>query len=401
MCAPEICFKQSRRSGLFRDAAYSRVLLRTMSQAMRVPILDLKSEYAEMRDEILAALDRVCQKSAFVLGEEVEAFEREFADFCGTKHCVALSSGTAALHLGLLALGVQADHEVITTPNTFLATAEAITYCGARPVLVDIDPATGNIDPKLLERAVTPRTRAILPVHLYGRPADMDAIQAVAERHKLRILEAAAQAHGPRHRGRRVGGIGHAAAFSFYPTKNLGAYGEGGALTTNDDLIANFARAARSHGQTARYEHEFVGYNYRMQGFQGAVLRIKLRRLYAWTARRQEIAREYRHRLAHIRAQLPLDDPRDECVYHQFVIYVSNRNAVVSQLNSRGIETVVHYPRPVHLQPAYSSIGYPPGTFPHSERACERVLSLPIFPGLTAEQIAYVADSVIEVVGKE
>src|SRR5215472_11219159 len=196
MCAPEICFKQSRRSGLFRDAAYSRVLLRTMSQAMRVPILDLKSEYAEMRDEILAALDRVCQKSAFVLGKEVEAFEREFADFCGTKHCVALSSGTAALHLGLLALGVQADHEVITTPNTFLATAEAITYCGARPVLVDIDPATGNIDPKLLERAVTPRTRAILPVHLYGRPADMDAIQAVAERHKLRILEDAAQAHG-------------------------------------------------------------------------------------------------------------------------------------------------------------------------------------------------------------
>jgi len=401
MCAPEICFKQSRRSGLFRDAAYSRVLLRTMSQAMRVPILDLKSEYAEMRDEILAALDRVCQKSAFVLGEEVEAFEREFADFCGTKHCVALSSGTAALHLGLLALGVQADHEVITTPNTFLATAEAITYCGARPVLVDIDPATGNIDPKLLERAVTPRTRAILPVHLYGRPADMDAIQAVAERHKLRILEDAAQAQGARYRGRRVGGIGHAAAFSFYPTKNLGAYGEGGALTTNDDLIANFARAARSHGQTARYEHEFVGYNYRMQGFQGAVLRIKLRRLYAWTARRQEIAREYRHRLAHIRAQLPLDDPRDECVYHQFVIYVSNRNAVVSQLNSRGIETVVHYPRPVHLQPAYSSIGYPPGTFPHAERACERVLSLPIFPGLSAEQIAYVADSVIEVVGKE
>lgn len=368
---------------------------------MRVPILDLKSEYAELRDEILAALDRVCQKSAFVLGEEVEAFEREFADFCGTRHCVALSSGTAALHLGLLALGVQADHEVITTPNTFLATAEAITYCGARPVLVDIDPATGNIDPKLLERAVTPRTRAILPVHLYGRPADMDAIQAVAERHKLRILEDAAQAHGARYRGRRVGGIGDAAAFSFYPTKNLGAYGEGGALTTNDDLIAKFARAARSHGQTARYEHEFVGYNYRMQGFQGAVLRIKLRRLYAWTARRQEIAREYRHRLAHIRLQLPLDDPRDECVYHQFVIYASNRNAVVSQLNSRGIETVVHYPRPVHLQPAYSSIGYPPGTFPHAERACERVLSLPIFPGLSAEQIAYVADSVIEVVGRD
>ncbi len=368
---------------------------------MKVPIIDLKSEYAELRDEILAALDRVCQKSAFVLGEEVEAFEREFADFCGTKHCVALSSGTAALHIGLLAFGVQADHEVITTPNTFLATAEAITYCGARPVLVDIDPATGNIDPKLMERAITPRTRAILPVHLYGRPADMDPIREIAERHKLRILEDAAQAHGARYRGKRVGAVGHAAAFSFYPTKNLGAYGEGGALTTNDDQVAKFARAARSHGQTARYEHEFVGYNYRMHGFQGAILRIKLRRLYAWTARRQEIAREYRSRLARVRADIPVDDPRDECVYHQFVLYVANRNAVVSQLNARGIETVVHYPRPVHLQPAYSSIGYPPGTFPHAERACERVFSLPIFPGLSAEQIAFVADSVREVVGEK
>src|ERR1700722_6654940 len=202
---------------------------------MKVPVLDLKAEYADLRDEIMAALERACKKSAFILGEEVEAFEREFADFCGTKHCVALANGTAALHLGLLALGVQADHEVITTPNTFLATAEAITYCGARPVLVDIDPATANIDPKLLERAIAPRTRAILPVHLYGRPADMEAIQAVAERHKLRILEDAAQAHGARYRGKRVGSIAHAGAFSFYPTKNLGAYGEGGALTTDDD----------------------------------------------------------------------------------------------------------------------------------------------------------------------
>ena len=368
---------------------------------MKVPLLDLKAEYAELREEILAALDRVCQRSAFVLGEEVEAFEREFADFCGTKHCVALASGTAALHVGLLALGVQADHEVITTPNTFLATAEAITYCGARPVLVDIDPATANIDAKLLERAITPRTRAILPVHLYGRPADMEAIQAVAERYKLRILEDAAQAHGARYRGKRVGSLAHAGAFSFYPTKNLGAYGEGGALTTNDDQIAKFARGARSHGQTARYEHEFVGYNYRMHGFQGAILRIKLRRLYAWTAKRQEVAREYRHRLAGIRAEIPIDDPRDECAYHQFVIYASNRNAVLSQLHAREIETVVHYPRPVHLQPAYSSIGYPPGTFPHAERACERVLSLPVFAGLSGEQIAYVANAVREVVGEK
>jgi dTDP-4-amino-4,6-dideoxygalactose transaminase len=372
-----------------------------MKVPVQVPILDLKSEYAELRDEILAALDRVCRNSSFVLGEEVEAFEREFADFCGTKHCVALSSGTAALHLGLLALGVQADHEVITTTNTFLATVEAISYCGAQPVLVDIDPATGNIDPKLLERAITPRTRAIIPVHLYGRPADMDAIRAVADRRHVLVLEDAAQAHGARYRGRRAGSMGHAAAFSFYPTKNLGAYGEGGALTTNDDQIAKFARAARSHGQTARYEHEFVGYNYRMQGFQGAILRIKLRHLYAATAKRQQAAREYRRCLAGARLEIPVDDSRDECVYHQFVVYASNRNALVSQLNARGIETVVHYPRPVHLQPAYSSLGYPPRTFPHAERACERVLSLPVFPGLSTEQIAYVASSVREVVGEK
>jgi len=216
---------------------------------MKVPLLDLKSEYAELRDEILPALDRVCEASAFVQGPEMEAFETAFAEYCGTKHCVALSSGTAALHLGLLALGVQPGDEVITTPNTFLATVEAISYCGAQPVLVDIDPATANIDANLIERAITRRTRAILPVHLYGRPADMDAIRSIASRHGVRVLEDAAQAHSARYRGKRVGGLGDAAAFSFYPTKNLGAYGEGGALTTDDDLIAQFSRR---HARTAR-----------------------------------------------------------------------------------------------------------------------------------------------------
>jgi dTDP-4-amino-4,6-dideoxygalactose transaminase len=368
---------------------------------MKVPFLDLKSEYAQLRDEILAALDRVCQRSAFVLGEEVEEFEREFAVYCDVKHCIALSNGTAAVHLGLLALGVQPDDEVITSPNTFLATAEAITYCGARPVFADIDPATSNLDPRRLERAITPRTRAILPIHLYGRPADMDAIRSIAEPRKIRILEDAAQAHGTRYRGRRAGGLADASAFSFYPTKNLGAYGEGGALATNDDQIAKFARAARSHGQTARYEHEFVGYNYRMHGFQGAVLRIKLRRLDEWNVRRRDIAAEYRRILSSARLEMPVDDPRDECVYHQFVVYVKNRNAVIAKLAERGIETAVHYPRPLHLQPAYSSLGYPPGTFPHSEQACEHVLSLPIFPGMISEQVSCVANSVLEIVGKK
>jgi dTDP-4-amino-4,6-dideoxygalactose transaminase len=368
---------------------------------MKVPLLDLQSEYAELREEILPALDRVCRNSSFVQGEEVESFEREFADFCGVKYCVALSNGTAALHVGLLALGVQPGDDVITTPNTFLATAEAITYCGARPVLVDIDPATANLDPKLIERFITPRTRAIIPVHLYGRPADMDPIREIAARHQLRTLEDAAQAHAARYRAQRVGSLGLAAAFSFYPTKNLGAYGEGGALTTNDDSIANFARAARSHGQTARYDHEFPGFNYRMQGFQGAVLRIKLRRLHAWTQRRREIAAQYRRLLEGAHLKMPHDDPRDECVYHQFAIYVSNRNSVIAQLTARGIATAVHYPKPLHLQTAYLSLGCPAGTFPHSERACERVLSLPLFPSMTAEQINYVAASVLEVVGKK
>lgn len=367
---------------------------------MKVPLLDLQSEYAELRDEILPALDRVCKSAAFVQGPEVEAFERGFADFCGVKHCVALSSGTAALHLGLLALGVQSGDDVLTTPNSFLATAEAITYCGARPVFVDIDATTANLDPRLIERAITPRTRVILPVHLYGRPADMDPIREVAARRNLRILEDAAQAHAARYRAQRVGSLGVAAAFSFYPTKNLGAYGEGGALTTNDDAIAKFARAARSHGQTARYSHEFPGYNYRMQGFQGAVLRIKLRCLHAWTQKRREIAKEYRRLLEGARLEMPHDDPRDECVYHQFVIYVSNRNSVIAQLAARGIETAVHYPKPIHLQPAYSALGYPAGTFPNAERACDRALSLPLFPSMTAAQVNYVAEAVLEVVTK-
>ena len=348
---------------------------------------------------MLAALDRVCRNASFILGEEVEAFEKQFAALCETNHCVALNSGTSALHLGLLALGVQHGDEVITTPNTFIATAEAISYCGARPVFVDIDPATANLDPKLIERAITRETKAIVPVHLYGRVADMDAILEIASRHRLGVLEDACQAHGARYRGRRAGSLGHAAAFSFYPTKNLGAYGEGGALTTNDDRIAQFARAARTHGQTGRYEHEFVGYNYRMEGFQGAVLQVKLKHFAEGSARRREIAQTYRQLLSHARLNMPYDDPRDECAYHLFVVYVDRRDEVRSQLADRGIETAVHYPRPLHLQPAYADCGVPRGTLPHSERACNRVISLPFYPGLHPEQINHVANALREIVG--
>jgi dTDP-4-amino-4,6-dideoxygalactose transaminase len=366
-----------------------------------VPYFDLKAEYASLRDEILPALDRVCRNASFILGEEVERFEKQFAQFCEVKHCIALNSGTSALHLGLLALGVQPGDEVITTPNTFLATAEAITYCGARPVFVDIDPATGNLDPARIERAITRATKAILPVHLYGRLADMDAINEIAARHKLTVLEDAAQAHGARYRGRRAGSLSQAAAFSFYPSKNLGAYGEGGALTTNDDRIAEYARVARNHGQSNRYEHEFVGYNYRMDGFQGAVLQIKLRRLDEWNARRRELAATYRRLLADVRVDIPQDDSRDEAAYHLFVIYLNERDCVRRLLADRGVETMIHYPRPLHLQPAYATLGIPEGSLPHAELACERVLSLPLFPSLPVEQAEFVATALSEIVGRK
>ena len=363
----------------------------------KIPQLDLKGQYTELREEILAALDRVCQNSAFILGEEVEQFEKEFAEFCGTKLCVGLNSGTSALHLALLAAGVQPGDEVITTPNTFIATAEAINYTGARPVFVDIDPKTANLDPTLIGPAISPRTKAILPVHLYGRPANMDAILALARPRAIAVIEDACQAHGARYHGHHVGGIGDAGAFSFYPPKNLGAYGEAGALVTNDDRIARFARAARTHGESRRYAHDFVGYNYRMDGFQAAVLRIKLRHLPEWTAKRMAIVQEYQKRLTTPRIEMPADHPRDVCAYHQFVIYLSERDLVREKLEARGIGTAVHYPRPLHRQPAYGALGNPRGSFPHAERACERVLSLPLYPELTLEQAKYVATSLLEI----
>ncbi|HTV60758.1 MAG TPA: DegT/DnrJ/EryC1/StrS family aminotransferase [Verrucomicrobiae bacterium] len=369
---------------------------------MKVPFLDLKAEYSELRGEILEAVDRVGCSSAFILGQEVEAFENEFAAYCGAKHCVALNSGTSALHLGLLALGVQPGDEVITTPNTFFATVEAILYCGARPVFIDIDPSTANLDPRRIESAITPRTRAILPVHLYGRPADMDPIREIASRRGLRILEDAAQAHGAVYRGRRVGSLGNPAIFSFYPTKNLGANGEGGALVTDEEGIARYARLARAHGVTSRYRHEMIGYNYRMEGLQGAILRIKLRRLEEWTRKRREIASRYREVLESSPSlQFPADDPRDESVYHQFAIYVSMRDCVAKELAGRGIESAVHYPTPLHLQPACSSLGYPPGSFPGAEAACERVLSLPLHPWLSREQVEYVAQTTRELLSRK
>ncbi len=367
---------------------------------MKVPYFDLTAQYADLREEISAALDRVCRKAAFILGEEVEQFERSFADYCGVKHCVALNSGTSALHLALIAAGVKAGDEVITTSNTFIATAEAITYVGAESVFVDIDPATANIDPAKIESAITSQTRAIIPVHLYGRPADMEKIVAIAARHGLVVIEDACQAHGARYQGKRVGGFGQSAAFSFYPGKNLGAYGEGGALTTNDDAVADLARSLRSHGETVRYTHRYVGYNYRMDGFQAAVLNIKLKHLAAWTAKRQRFAELYRQSLAGSRVDLPTDRNGDECVYHLFVAYVDQRDRARTKLDARGVQTAVHYPKPVHLQHAYAQLGYGAGTLPVTEKACEQVLSMPLFPEMSDEQVVYAAEALATIAGK-
>ena len=363
---------------------------------MNVPYFDLKAQYEELRDEIRAALDRVCQKASFILGDEVAKFEQAFASYCGVKHCVALNSGTSALHLALLSAGVSAGDEVITTANTFIATAEAISYTGATPVFIDIDPATGNLDPALIEPAITARSKAIVPVHLYGRPADLGSILEISKRRKLTVIEDACQAHGARYRGKRIGGFGHGAVFSFYPGKNLGAYGEGGALTTNDDRVADFAREMRTHGEAKRYFHDRVGYNYRMDGFQGAVLNVKLNYLDRWTARRQEFASLYRQRLTGAALRLPEDCSECESVYHLFTPWVTNRDAIRDELARRGVQTAVHYPVPVHLQKAYAHLGYKPGSLPLTERACAEVLSMPLFPEMSREQVLYAADTLAE-----
>jgi dTDP-4-amino-4,6-dideoxygalactose transaminase len=367
-----------------------------ITSTMKVPYFDLKEQYSQLREEILGALDRVSRNASFILGEEVEKFEQSFASYCETKHCVALNSGTSALHLALLTAGIGPGDEVITTANTFIATVEAISYTGATPIFADIDPATDNIDPSAIERALTKRTRAIIPVHLYGRPVDLDSIMAIARQHRLLMIEDACQAHGARYRGKRVGGFGHAAAFSFYPGKNLGAYGEGGALTTNDDDVAKLARSLRSHGENARYLHKYVGYNYRMDGFQAAVLNVKMKHLAEWTAKRQACAVRYCDVLATANLRLPQDSPESECVYHLFVAHVEERDMVRSELEKMGVQTAIHYPKPVYLQEAFASRGYGLGPLPFTEQACATVLSLPLFPEMSFEQVQYAAEALAD-----
>ena len=354
---------------------------------IKVPYLDLKAQYQSIKPEIDAAIARVLDSCQFVLGSEVAGFEQEFATYCGAAECIGLNSGTSALHLALLAAGVGAGDEVITVPFTFVASVAAIIYAGARPVLVDIDPRSFTMDPAAIEAAITPRTKAILPVHLYGQPADMDPIMEVARRHGLVVIEDAAQAHGAKYKGRPVGSIGDMACFSFYPGKNLGAYGEGGAVTTSNAEYARTVRMLRDWGQDRKYHHVLRGYNYRMEGLQGAILRVKLRHLEPWTEARRTIAAKYNELLADSELVRPSEMPWARHVYHAYTLRSDDRDALQAALQEKGIQTGIHYPMPVHLQPAYAELVQMPQSLPESEKAAAEVLSLPVFPELTDEQI--------------
>lgn len=361
---------------------------------VKVPYLDLKAQYQSIKPEIDAAIARVLDSCQFVLGSEVAAFEQNFAKYCGTSECIALNSGTSALHLALLAAGVGEGDEVITVPFTFVASVSAVLYACATPVLVDIEPRSFNMDPAALEAAITPRTKAILPVHLYGQSADMDSIMDVARRHGLVVIEDAAQAHGAKYKGRPVGSIGDLACFSFYPGKNLGAYGEGGAVTTNNPEFARSVRMLRDWGQDRKYHHVMRGYNYRMEGFQGAILGVKLNHLDRWTEARRAVVSRYNELLAHADVETPLEMPWARHVYHVYTLRSGDRDGLQAALTADGIQTGIHYPVPVHMQPAYAGLGYGPGAFPHAEAAAKQVLSLPLYPEISREAVEHVATAV-------
>jgi dTDP-4-amino-4,6-dideoxygalactose transaminase len=361
---------------------------------MQVPFVDLRAQHAPLDDALERAFRDLVGRGDFIIGAAVERFEREYAAFIGARHAIGVGTGLSAIELALRAFDVGPGDEVITPANTFIATVLAILAVGASPVFADIDPATYLIDPGALAAAVTPRTKAIVPVHLYGQPVDLDAVMAIARRHALIVVEDAAQAHGARYKGARAGAVGHAAAFSFYPSKNLGALGDGGMITTSDDRAADKMRLLRNYGQRVKYYHSIAGTNSRLDTLQAAVLSIKLPHLDGWNAARRRHADAYTARLAaHVQT------PRAaavEHVYHLYVIQVVDRKAVDERLRARQIQTGIHYPVPAHLQEACSSLGYRAGDFPVTEAAASRILSLPMFAELTSAQIDYVADAVID-----
>jgi len=358
---------------------------------MRVPFLDLKIQYASIRDEIAVALQQVLDNTAFAGGPFVEKFEKDFASFCKCGFAMGVGSGTTALWMALSGLGIGQGDEVITTPNTFIATAEAISLCGAKPVFVDIDEQTYDMNLDLLEDAITPKTKAVIPVHLYGQMVDMDRVMRIARAYGLVVVEDACQAHGAEYNGQRAGSIGDAGCFSFYPGKNLGAYGEAGAVVTNDAELAEKIRVLRDHGQTRKYYHSMIGWNARMDGFQGAVLSVKLKHLPAWNDARKRNARLYDELLADADEIItPVEVDRAGHVYHVYAIRTKDRDALINYLAKKNVYCGIHYPMPIHLQNAYSFLGKGKGSFPVAEKCAEQLVSLPMFPELSEEQIEYV-----------
>ena len=361
---------------------------------MNVPFVDLKAQHRSLASELQPAIAAVLRRGDFILGEELSLFEEEFAAYCGVKHAIGVDSGTSALELVLRAFDIGTGDEVITAANTFIATALAISYTGARPILLDINPLAYNIEAACVEGAITERTRAIIPVHLYGQPADMDPIMRIAGKYGLVVIEDACQAHGATYRERRVGSIGDAAAFSFYPSKNLGACGDGGMVVTNDTAIAKRVGMLRDYGQTRKYHHDSIGYNRRLDTLQAAILRVKLPYLDAWNAARRQHAKLYGELLDHSSVDLPAEADSAEHVYHLYVIRVRDRDRLRAYLQDKGIATGIHYPIPIHLQPAYHGLGYQTGDFPNTERCAEQILSLPMYAELTPGSIEYVAEAI-------
>jgi dTDP-4-amino-4,6-dideoxygalactose transaminase len=362
---------------------------------MKIPFLDVRASYAELSDELDAAYRRVMESGWFILGAELEAFETEFAAYCGVAHCVGVGNGLDALHLILRAMKIGPGDEVIVPANTYIATWLAVTYAGATPAPVEPDARTYNLDPARLEAAITPRTKAIIAVHLYGQPADMDEINSIAAPYGLKVIEDAAQAHGARYKGRRAGGLADAAAFSFYPGKNLGALGDAGAVTTHDATLAATIALLRDHGQPKKYTHDRLGFNSRLDGLQAAVLRVKLPHLDAWNARRRALARLYTQALGGLRGIDVLSEAAErESVYHLFVIRCTDRDALHKHLTAQEIGAAIHYPIPLHLQPGFQFMGYRAGDFPVSEQCAREVLALPIYPEMSEEAVAYVCNAV-------
>ncbi len=368
----------------------------TATALPKIPLVDLNAQYQSIKQAVNGAIHEVVESSGFILGKAVQNFEKEFAAYCGAAQAIGVGNGTDAITLALRALGVGPGDEVITTANTFIGTTEPIGLAGAKPVFCDIDPLTYNLDPDKLEQAITEKTRAVIAVHLYGQPAPIEAIKKITEPRGIALVEDAAQAHGAEYHGQRIGSLGHAACFSFYPGKNLGAYGDGGAVVTNSSELADRVRMLRNHGRHQKYEHEIEGVNSRLDELQAAILRVKLRHLDTWNGRRRHHAQQYTRQLAGLGVETPIEQPGVHSVYHLYVIRTPHRDALREFLGKQGISTGIHYPLPLHLQPAYRHLGHGIGDFPAAEAAAKEILSLPMYPEMTESDIDRICEGIRE-----